>query len=82
MCFEVMRENKRLKADLSALGDEGFWQAIEVLQIKCDEGAGLAQESLSALSQFVSAFPSIEPPADLLGRLERFAVASVASAAA
>eukprot|EP00928_Gymnodinium_smaydae_P027279 TRINITY_DN21140_c0_g1_i1.p1 TRINITY_DN21140_c0_g1~~TRINITY_DN21140_c0_g1_i1.p1 ORF type:complete len:2110 (-),score=539.85 TRINITY_DN21140_c0_g1_i1:277-6291(-) len=75
---EVVRENKRLKADLGALGDEGFWESIDALQTRCDEGTMLAKESQAVIDQLCSAFPSVEPPRELLARLVQFASAAAA----
>eukprot|EP00929_Paragymnodinium_shiwhaense_P083429 TRINITY_DN4445_c0_g1_i1.p1 TRINITY_DN4445_c0_g1~~TRINITY_DN4445_c0_g1_i1.p1 ORF type:complete len:3299 (+),score=1042.55 TRINITY_DN4445_c0_g1_i1:722-9898(+) len=73
---EVMRENRRLKADLSAFGDEGFWDEIETLQKRADSGAGLARESRATLERFLAAFPSMEPPRGLLQQLDQYIAAA------
>jgi len=75
---EIVRENKRLKADLSSLGDEGFWDSIQTLQERCDEGAELAREAQATLLRLVDAFPSVEPPRELLARLAGFATEAAA----
>lgn len=75
---EVARENKRLRADLGALEDEGFWEEIEALQARYEEGLGLARDSKELFERLLGAFPSIEPPSSLLLRLERFTAAPAA----
>lgn len=77
--LEVARENRRLRADLGALEEEGFWAEIETLQARSDEGAWLARESKEALERLLAAFPSAEPPTALLLRLGTFAAAAAAA---
>ncbi|CAE7234317.1 unnamed protein product, partial [Symbiodinium microadriaticum] len=47
--LEVVRENRKLRQDLSALEDDGFWKEIESLQTRNQEAVGLAKESQEAL---------------------------------
>jgi len=78
---DVARENKKLRADLAALEDEGFWKEIEALQARGEEALGLAKESKDALQRYLAAFPSFDPPSGaLLNRIGRF-VATAAPAA-
>jgi len=78
---DVARENKQLRADLSALEDAGFWGEIEALQARGEEAAGLIRESKDMLEQYVTSIPSLQPPVDLLHRLGFFAAAAAAAAA-
>lgn len=78
--LEVAKENKRLRAEMGALEDEGFWREIEELQKRNDEGSELLRESKEALHGVYSAFPSLEPPSGLLDRISRFVTAAAAAA--
>jgi chromosome segregation ATPase len=78
--MEVARENKRLRAEMGALEDEGFWREIEALQARADQGNKLLQESREALCSVFGAFPSLEPPSELLLRIDHH-MATVAPAA-
>jgi len=77
--LEVARENKRLRADLSALQDEGFWEEIEALQARSDEGTGLLRESRETIEGLLAAFPSVNPPESLLARIDVFMSAAAAA---
>eukprot|EP00930_Biecheleria_cincta_P032429 TRINITY_DN22508_c0_g1_i1.p1 TRINITY_DN22508_c0_g1~~TRINITY_DN22508_c0_g1_i1.p1 ORF type:complete len:4404 (-),score=1151.18 TRINITY_DN22508_c0_g1_i1:37-13248(-) len=70
--LEVARENKRLRQDLGALEDEGFWQEIEQLQAKQQEAITLTRESKQALERLSAFAPSADPPMVLIERLGRF----------
>jgi len=78
--LQVAKENKRLRAEMGALEDEGFWREIEALQKRNDEGISLVRESKDALEGVYGAFPSLEPPSGLLGRLSNFVRAAAAAA--
>jgi len=69
--LEVAQENKRLKAELNSLQDQGFWQDLEAMHTRNQESMGLLRESKQALTAILAAFPSIEPPASLLVRMDR-----------
>lgn len=77
---EVARENKRLRAEMGALEDEGFWREIEGLQARGDEAAALLSESREALCSLFAAFPSLEPPSGLLSRIEHHITAAATAA--
>jgi Ca2+-binding EF-hand superfamily protein len=78
---EVARENKKLRAEIGALEDEGFWQELESLHARSDEGTKLLRESREALCSLFGAFPSLEPPSGLLARIDRHVSSAAASAA-
>lgn len=70
--LEVARENKRLRQDLGALEDEGFWQEIEQLQAKHQEAITLTRESKQSLQRLSALSPADDPPMVLIERLSRF----------
>jgi chromosome segregation ATPase len=76
--LEVARENKRLRTEIAALEDEGFWQVIEQLQERNAQAVTLARESKEALQRYATATPSVEFPIALIARLENFAAAAAA----
>eukprot|EP00439_Symbiodinium_sp_Y106_P014252 s489_g2.t1 len=71
--LEVVRENRKLRQDLSALEDDGFWKEIESLQTRNQEAVGLAKESQEALLRCGTA--AGVDVASLMARLEMFAAA-------
>lgn len=75
--LEVARENKRLRQDLGALEDEGFWQEIEQLQAKQQEAITLSRESKQALERLSAFAPAADPPIVLIERLGRFLIGNV-----
>lgn len=77
-CSEVERENRKLKDDLNALEDDGFWQDLDNLKIREKRGRGLLQQMYGAFEDIVREFPALEVPTALLADVEHF----VASAAA
>jgi chromosome segregation ATPase len=78
--MEVANENKKLKADLSALHDDGFWQEIEAIHARSDEATALLRDSREVLCSLLAACPSVQPPAHLLSRIENHIAAAAAAA--
>lgn len=69
--LEVARENRKLRQDLSALEDEGFWQEIETLQQRNEQATSLVRESKEALERMAPA--AAMDVTSLVARLEVFA---------
>jgi len=77
---EVAQENKRLRSDLVALEDDGFWRDLEDMHRRNEEGGRLLREAKASISRMVSSFPGTEPPSDLLTRIDEFTVAASSAA--
>ncbi|CAE7243722.1 unnamed protein product [Symbiodinium natans] len=71
--LEVVRENRKLRQDLSALEDDGFWKEIESLQARNQEAVSLAKESHEVLLR-CGAHAGVDI-SSLAARLETFAAA-------
>ncbi|CAK9055858.1 unnamed protein product [Durusdinium trenchii] len=69
--LEVVRENRRLQQELSALDDEGFWEEIQQLQRRNEQAASLARESKEALEHLAPAAGALDFTG-LIARLDVF----------
>lgn len=69
--LEVVRENRRLQQELSALDDEGFWEEIQQLQKRNEQAASLARESKEALEHLAPAAGALDFTG-LIARLDVF----------
>ena len=69
--LEVARENRKLRQDLSALEDEGFWQEIETLTQRNEQAITLVKESKEALERMAPV--AAMDVSSLVARLDVFA---------
>lgn len=67
----VARENKRLKKDLDALNDDGFWDELEEMKVSARDAMGLLGEAQASLRDIYAAYPSLQP-SDILYRIDAF----------